>query len=149
MPVIGKYSLKGRKYINWVFIEIGSKKSWGRWTIVKLHSKKMISEPLIGIEPAIFWRPVKRSNRWATKTQMASYGATLTYMRNLSGSYYILIMIDVVSASTDERKVVASIPVRGSEIVFLSIKLDNRSSISRYMQSLTFPKSETASKKSS
>ena len=30
-----------------------------------------ISEPQTGIEPATFWSPVKRSNHWATKTQMA------------------------------------------------------------------------------
>ena len=30
-----------------------------------------ISEPQTGIEPATFWSPVRRSNHWATKTQMA------------------------------------------------------------------------------
>ena len=89
MPVIRKYSLKGREYINWVFINIGSKKSWGRWTIVKLHSQKKISESQIGIEPAIFWRPVRRSNSWATKTQMASYGATDIYAQPKRKPLYV------------------------------------------------------------
>ena len=35
------------------------------------------------------------------------------------------------------QKVAGSIPVWGSEIVFLSIELDDRSSISRYIQALT------------
>ena len=29
-------------------------------------------EPQTGIEPATFWWPLKRSNRWATETQMVS-----------------------------------------------------------------------------
>ena len=34
--------------------------------------RKTISEPQTGIEPATFWWPVRRSNYWATKTQMMS-----------------------------------------------------------------------------
>ena len=58
--------------------------------------RKTISEPQTGIEPTTFWWPVRRSNHWATKTQMASQGASSTYTCDLSGSHYILIMIDEV-----------------------------------------------------
>ena len=58
--------------------------------------RKTISEPQTGIEPATFWWPVRRSNHWATKPQMTSQGASSTYMCDLSGSHYILIMIDEV-----------------------------------------------------
>ena len=48
------------------------KKQWGRWTIFKLNTQKMISEPQTGIEPATFWWPVRRTNHWAKETQMVS-----------------------------------------------------------------------------
>ena len=41
--------------------------------LLKLYRKtqKNVSEPQTGIEPATFWSPVRRSNHWATRTQMA------------------------------------------------------------------------------
>ena len=35
------------------------------------QTQKNVSEPQTGIEPATFWSPVRRSNHWATRTQMA------------------------------------------------------------------------------
>ena len=41
--------------------------------LLKLYRKtqKNVSEPQTGIEPATFWSPVRRSNHWATRTQIA------------------------------------------------------------------------------
>ena len=54
------------------------------WTINKRSSssilRKTIYEPHMGIEPAILWWLVRRSNHWATKTQIMSWGASLTYV---------------------------------------------------------------------
>ena len=56
-------------------------------------------------------------------TQMASHGASSLYMCDLNGSRYVLIMIELW----------------GSEIVFLSIGLDDHSSIIlRYFQALIY-----------
>ena len=35
------------------------------------QTQKNICEPQTGIEPTTFWSPVRRSNHWATRTQMA------------------------------------------------------------------------------
>ena len=35
------------------------------------QTQKNVSEPQTGFEPATFWSPVRRSNHWATMTQMA------------------------------------------------------------------------------
>ena len=35
------------------------------------QTQKNVSEPQTGIEPATFWSPVRRSNHWAARTQMA------------------------------------------------------------------------------
>ena len=43
-----------------------------RWTFVKLYPQNTISEPQMEIESATFWWPVRRSNPWATKTQVAA-----------------------------------------------------------------------------
>ena len=58
--------------------------------------RKTISEPQTGIEPATFWWSLRRSNHWPTQTQMASQGASSTYMCDLIRSHYILIMIDEI-----------------------------------------------------
>ena len=35
------------------------------------QTQKNVFEPQTGIEPATFWSPVRRSNHWAIRTQMA------------------------------------------------------------------------------
>ena len=35
------------------------------------QTQKNVSEPQTGIEAATFWSPVRRSDHWATRTQMA------------------------------------------------------------------------------
>ena len=91
--------------------------------------RKTISEPQTGIEPATFWWPVRHSNHWATKTQMASQGASSTYMCDLSGSHYILIMIDAVS---DFRNVRA----------WIYLEIDERSSSSIFRKTISEPQTE-------
>ena len=73
--------------------ELGNILRWWMNDCQALYSKKTISEPQRGIEPTTFWWLVRHSNHWATKTQMESQGASLTYMCDLRGSHYILIMI--------------------------------------------------------
>ena len=51
--------------------------------------RKTISEPKTVIEPSTFWWPVRRSNHWATKSQMESQGASSTYMCHLSRSHSV------------------------------------------------------------
>ena len=45
-----------------------------------LNLRKMVREPHTAIEPATFWWPVRRTNDWATKTQMVSSGACSTFV---------------------------------------------------------------------
>ena len=63
-----------------------------------LSSKKTISEPQTGIEPATFWWPVRRCNHWATKTQMDSQGASSfdLYVRPKRKPLYIANDIDEI-----------------------------------------------------
>ena len=70
------------------------------------------SDPQTGIELATFWWPVRRSNYWPTETQMVSWGTTSIYMYDLSGSHYILIMIDAVFVL---RNVIAWINLKRDE----------------------------------
>ena len=46
-----------------------------------LQSGSTVYEPQTGIEPATFWWPVRRSNHWAMKTKMASWGVSSTYVQ--------------------------------------------------------------------
>ena len=46
--------------------------------------RKTLSEPQTGIEPATFWWPVRRSNHWATKTQVAHICRTCTLALHIS-----------------------------------------------------------------
>ena len=47
------------------------------------------------------------------------------------------VLVLVKERLTGHQKVAGSIPFLGSEIVFLSMELDDRSFISRYIQALT------------
>ena len=65
-------------YSSYVFfcLHLSGVKSGERLTAHESSSssflRKTISEPQTGIEAATFWWPVRRSNHWATKTQMVS-----------------------------------------------------------------------------
>ena len=116
---------------------------------------KTISERQTGIELATFSWLLRYYNHWATNTQMVSFCGIssisfLTYNGFCSGSTclerapYITIWVLVphwLERLAGHQKVAGSIPVWGSEIVFLRIELDDRSSIiSRYLQALTLLK---------
>ena len=58
---------------------------------------KTIFEPQTGTEPATFWWPVRRSNQWASKTQMGSKGASSTYVRPKRKPLYVNNDIDEIN----------------------------------------------------
>ena len=130
---------------GWIYVEIDERSS-------SAILRKMISMLQKEIESATSWRPVRRSNYWATNTQMARLGVSSTYTCDLRGTHYIWIMIDTIldlemwawiyveiderSASSILRKTIFVVrsPIRGSEIVILSMEVDDRSSTSTYIQ---------------
>ena len=57
----------------WIYVETDERSS-------SSILRKTISEPQTGIEPATFWWPVRRSNHWATKTQMANLYLSVAYL---------------------------------------------------------------------
>ena len=73
----------------WIYVEIDERSSGS-------ILRKMISVLQTGIEPATSWRPERRSNHWATRTQMAREGVSSRYTCDLSGTHYILIIIDAI-----------------------------------------------------
>ena len=105
----------------------------------------MTSEPQTGTKPATPRWPVKHCNHWATKAQMVSQVASLTYMCDPSGSHYTLSHIYVklvpwltiwvlvaqwLEHLTSHQRVAGLVPIWGLEVVFLGVELGDHSSIS-------------------
>ena len=116
--------------------------------------RKTISEHQTWIEPATFWWPARRSYHWAIKTQLkplyvnngimryicwkCTIISLLTCSGFLSGLIYVelapqlavwVLVAHWLECLTGHQKVTGSIPVWGSETVFLRIELDERLSV--------------------